>query len=79
MGNLSGKYCSVFVNKKFLSDSKTLTNLMRILEKEGENLEIRVLVDARTEIYKRIAMVLRQQLQEIGIKIKAMVYEQRRG
>jgi len=45
-----------------------------ILEKEGENLEIRVLVDARSEIYKRIAMILRQQLQEIGIKIKVVLY-----
>jgi hypothetical protein len=33
-GMLSGKYCSAFVDKKF-GDSKTLTNLMKSLEKEG--------------------------------------------
>jgi peptide/nickel transport system substrate-binding protein len=46
-----------------------------ILEKDGEELEIRVLVDARNEVFKRIAMVLRQQLQEIGIKIKVLLYD----
>jgi peptide/nickel transport system substrate-binding protein len=45
-----------------------------ILEKEGKELELRVLVDARKEIYKRIIMVIRQQLQEIGIKVKAVFY-----
>jgi len=45
-----------------------------ILEKEGEELELKVLVDARSKIYKRIIMVLRQQLQEIGIKIKVQLY-----
>ena len=33
-GMLSGKYCSAFVDKKF-GDSKTLSNLMKYLEKEG--------------------------------------------
>ena len=45
-----------------------------ILEKEGEELELRVLVDARSEIYKRIIMLIRQQLYEIGIKIKVLLY-----
>jgi peptide/nickel transport system substrate-binding protein len=45
-----------------------------ILEKNGEELEIRVLVDTRNEVFKRIAMVLRQQLQEIGIKIEAVLF-----
>ena len=46
-----------------------------ILEKEGEELAVKVLIDSRNAIYKRIAMVLRQQLQEIGIKIKIAVYD----
>ena len=33
-GMLSGKYCSAFVDKKF-GDSKTLSNLMKTLEREG--------------------------------------------
>ncbi|MCQ9208482.1 MAG: ABC transporter substrate-binding protein [Omnitrophica bacterium] len=45
-----------------------------ILEKEGEELELKVLIDTRSDIYKRIAMVIRQQLQEIGIKIKLQLY-----
>jgi peptide/nickel transport system substrate-binding protein len=45
-----------------------------ILEKDGEELEIRVLVDARSDTYKKIIMVIRQQLQEIGIKIKIILY-----
>jgi len=31
---ISGKYCSAFVDKK-MGDSKTLSNLMKNLEKEG--------------------------------------------
>ena len=46
-----------------------------ILEKEGEELELRILVDARSDVYKKIAMVIRQQLQEIGIKIKVILYD----
>ncbi|MCK5494593.1 MAG: hypothetical protein KAJ14_15900, partial [Candidatus Omnitrophica bacterium] len=46
-----------------------------ILEKEGNELELRVLVDTRNYIYKRIIMVIRQQLQEIGIKIKVVAYD----
>jgi len=45
-----------------------------ILEKEGEELELRVLVDAKSDVYKKIIMVIRQQLQEIGIKIKIFLY-----
>jgi peptide/nickel transport system substrate-binding protein len=45
-----------------------------ILEKDGEELEINVLVDSRNDIYEKIIMVLRQQLQEIGIKIKVELY-----
>jgi peptide/nickel transport system substrate-binding protein len=46
-----------------------------ILEQKGEELEVRVLVDERSDIYKRITMVIRQQLQEIGIKIKVILYK----
>jgi peptide/nickel transport system substrate-binding protein len=45
-----------------------------ILEKDGEELEINVLVDSRNDIYEKTIMVLRQQLQEIGIKIKVELY-----
>jgi peptide/nickel transport system substrate-binding protein len=46
-----------------------------ILEKNGEELEIKVLVDERRDIFKRITMVLRQQLQEIGIKVRVILYD----
>lgn len=46
-----------------------------ILEKEGEELELRVLVDSRSEIYLRIIMAVRQQLQVIGIKTKVQLYD----
>lgn len=45
-----------------------------ILEKENKELELKVLVDARNEIYAKIIMLLRQQLQEVGIKIKVQLY-----
>jgi peptide/nickel transport system substrate-binding protein len=45
-----------------------------ILEKKGEELELRVLVDAKSDVYRKIIMVIRQQLQEIGIKIKIFLY-----
>ncbi len=45
-----------------------------IVEREGEELCMQVLVDAREKAYNRIIMVLRQQLQEIGIKLKAVLY-----
>ena len=46
-----------------------------ILEKEGEELEIRILVDTRSEVYKKLIMFIRQQLQQIGIKIKVILYD----
>lgn len=46
-----------------------------ILEKDGEELAVKVLIDARNALYERMAMVLRQQLQEIGIKIKIVFYD----
>ncbi len=45
-----------------------------ILEREGEELKINVLVDARNEVYKKIIMVIRQQLQEVGVKIRVILY-----
>jgi len=45
-----------------------------ILEKEGRNLRLRVLVDTRDAMYQRIIMELRQQLQEIGIEVEAIPY-----
>lgn len=49
-----------------------------ILEKEGEELEIRMLVDRRNEVYRRIAMLIRQQLQEAGIKLIVQLYDDNR-
>jgi peptide/nickel transport system substrate-binding protein len=46
-----------------------------ILEKEGKELELKVLVDTRSQIYQRIIMNIRQQLQEIGIKTKVQLYD----
>jgi len=45
-----------------------------ILEKEGKDLELRLLVDSRNLTFKRMAMFIRQQLQEIGIKLKVIIY-----
>lgn len=45
-----------------------------ILEKDGKELEIRMLVDRRNDIYRRTAMLLRQQLQEVGIKLIVQLY-----
>lgn len=45
-----------------------------ILEKRGRELEIKVLVDARSDIYKKIIMFVRQELQKIGVKIKVKFY-----
>lgn len=45
-----------------------------ILEKRGEKLELRVLVHTRSEIYQRIIMAIRQQLQQIGIKVQVVLY-----
>jgi peptide/nickel transport system substrate-binding protein len=46
-----------------------------ILEKVGRRLEIRMLVDSRSEYFQRIAMMLRQQLSEIGIKLEVLPYK----
>ncbi|MFH1479257.1 MAG: ABC transporter substrate-binding protein [Candidatus Omnitrophota bacterium] len=46
-----------------------------ILEKNGQELEIKVLVDSRGDVYKRIVLAIRQELQEIGIKVKAVFYD----
>jgi peptide/nickel transport system substrate-binding protein len=45
-----------------------------ILEKPGEDLELKMLVDARNDIFKRISMFIRQELQEIGIKLRVLLY-----
>jgi peptide/nickel transport system substrate-binding protein len=45
-----------------------------IREKDGQDLEIRMLVDERNDIYRKTAMLLRQQLQEIGIKLVVQLY-----
>jgi len=50
----------------------------RIRKKAGETLKIKVLVDQRYAIFKRIAMVIRQQLQEIGVVVKVVLYDDER-
>jgi peptide/nickel transport system substrate-binding protein len=46
-----------------------------ILEKYGRKLEISLLVDTRNEMYKKIAKMIRQQLAQIGISIKVVLYD----
>jgi peptide/nickel transport system substrate-binding protein len=46
-----------------------------ILEKDSEELELKVLVDSKNEVDRRIIMAIRQQLQEMGIKIKVQLYD----
>ena len=46
-----------------------------ILEKEGQALEVRMLVDSRSEYFQRIAMMIRQQLSEIGLKVVVLSYQ----
>jgi len=46
-----------------------------ILEKEGAELELNVLVDERNEVYGKIVMILRQQLQEAGIRLSVRLYD----
>lgn len=46
-----------------------------LLKKSQRPLEIRLLVDARSDYCKRMAMMIRQQLSEIGIKIKILFYK----
>jgi peptide/nickel transport system substrate-binding protein len=45
-----------------------------ILEKSGQDLEVRMLVDERSDIYRRMAMLIRQHLQEIGIRLIVQLY-----
>ncbi len=45
-----------------------------ILEKDGRPLEIKIMVDERRDIFKRIAMLIRQQLQEMGIRVEVRLY-----
>jgi len=45
-----------------------------ILDKEGVSLEFRVLVDTRQDSLKRMLMVIRQQLQQVGIKVRMVAY-----
>ena len=44
-----------------------------ILEKESEELEIKVLIESGRDIFERMIMLIRQQLQEIGIKTKVIL------
>ncbi|MBU4333202.1 MAG: hypothetical protein KKD07_02040 [Candidatus Omnitrophica bacterium] len=46
-----------------------------ILEKDGRELEIRMLVDERSDLYKKMAVIIRQQLAEVGIKIVVQLYK----
>ncbi len=45
-----------------------------VLEKNGQDLEIRMLVDERDEVYRRMAMLIRQEFQVIGIKLRVQLY-----
>jgi len=46
-----------------------------IFEKGGRELELRILVDTRSDYYKKMATVIRQQLSEIGIKVQLLLYK----
>ncbi len=46
-----------------------------ILEKEGKALEIKMLVEGRSGYYQVMAMVIRQQLSEIGVKLVVDLYQ----
>ena len=49
-----------------------------IREKDGRQLEVRMLVDGRNDTYHRMAQIIRQQLAEIGIKLVILLYEDER-
>ncbi len=49
-----------------------------IAEKGGRELELRLLVDPRSEFYKDLAMLIRQQLAEIGIKVSVLLHPEER-
>ena len=46
-----------------------------VLEKDGKDLEIRMLVDKRSDLYRKITMLMRQDLQQIGIKLTVQLYD----
>jgi len=46
-----------------------------ILRKEGHKLEIRMLVDSRSEFPRRLAAVIRQQLSQLGIQVQILLYQ----
>ncbi|MBL8012589.1 MAG: hypothetical protein JNN05_01945, partial [Candidatus Omnitrophica bacterium] len=46
-----------------------------IFKKEGQNLEIRLLIDQRNKIFSRLVKLLRQQLAEVGVKLTAILYQ----
>ncbi len=45
-----------------------------VLEKNRKDLEIKMLVDERDEVYRRLVMLIRQELQSIGIKLTVQLY-----
>ncbi len=50
-------------------------NHISIREKDGHSLELRMLVDERSDTYKKMAKVIRQQLAEVGIKVTVISYQ----
>ncbi|MFH0754792.1 MAG: ABC transporter substrate-binding protein [Candidatus Omnitrophota bacterium] len=46
-----------------------------LLEKDGVPLEMRLLVDARSGYFETAAMIIRQRLSEIGIKLTVLLYQ----
>lgn len=50
------------------------TNNDGIFSKGGKELQLNLLVDKRDSVYMRMAMLIRQQLQEIGVKLKVLDY-----
>ncbi len=46
-----------------------------IRDKDGQELKLNVLFDVRNKTYEKLVMALRQQLQEVGIKLIAIAYE----
>jgi peptide/nickel transport system substrate-binding protein len=46
-----------------------------IVERNGRELELKLLVDARSQALKKIAKIIRQQMDEIGIKVTVVLYQ----
>jgi peptide/nickel transport system substrate-binding protein len=44
-----------------------------VLERDGQQLELKLLIDQRHDMYSRMAAVLRQQLAVVGIKLKVIL------